>query len=76
MDSFTDEKSRGGLQQIFNLVFVGVSGLLGNFLAGFIAESFKRGDLIDYKVFWAVPSLLSLFGMFLIILLMRKSSTP
>lgn len=72
LDNETDEKSRSNIHQLYNFITIGICGLAGNFLAGLTADTFKIGGNIDFKIFWGVPSLLTIFSLILLSLLMKK----
>lgn len=66
LDTFTDEKSRGGTHQIFSLITVGLAGLLANLAAGWVAENYKVGELINFKAFWLFPTAASVLALIII----------
>ena len=75
LDKFTDEKSRSGVHQIFSLVFVGLSGLLGNLMAGWVADNYLVGNSLDFKVFWIVPTVFSVLTLLIVNLFMKRKGT-
>ncbi|QEN04663.1 MFS transporter [Thiospirochaeta perfilievii] len=72
LDSLSDISSRGGIHQIFTMVQVGLAGLCGNFFAGYVAENFTKNGDIDFKVFWMVPSLMSLVTLLTLAIAMKR----
>lgn len=75
LDGHTDNKSKGGVHQIYNLFYLGISSLIGNLAAGLIAENFMIGEMINFKIFWAVPGAMSLISVFLVHLFMERVNT-
>lgn len=72
LDNFTDKNSRGGVHQIFNLIYVGMAGLLGNLAAGYTANNFLINGNIDFKVFWLIPWIISVLTFLTLIVLMKR----
>lgn len=72
LDNFTDEKSRGGVHQIHTLIYAGVAGLLGNLLAGIVANSVQIEGEIDFKVFWSIPAITAVVTLLTLGLFMKK----
>lgn len=54
IDTFTDEKSRAGVQQLFNVVSIGLGNFAGSIVAGFVY------DAVSYTPFWLLPLFISL----------------
>ncbi|MFW6344173.1 MAG: MFS transporter [Sediminispirochaetaceae bacterium] len=58
IDSFTNEESRAGVQQIFSLVSIGLGNVAGSLLAGFMYDHFTGFEVageVAYTPFWLVP---------------------
>lgn len=72
MDSWCDEKSRGGVHQIYNLILAGITGIAGNMCAGYIAETFTVNGNINFNVFWAVPTIIAVINFFAVTLLVKE----
>jgi MFS family permease len=72
IDTFTDINSRGGVHQLLTLIQVGLAGLIGNFVAGFIAENFVINGEINFKIFWLIPGSVSLLSLLTLAIFMAK----
>ncbi len=72
LDNFTDEKSRGGVHQLFSMITVGASSLFGYLLAGWASDNFRIGELINFKIFWTFPTILSILTLLIITLFMKR----
>ncbi|OQY37653.1 MAG: hypothetical protein B6229_08040 [Spirochaetaceae bacterium 4572_7] len=72
LDNFTDETSRGGIHQIFSLVSVGLAGLVGNYIAGIIANNPTATGNINFKFFWIIPTIISVTTLLIVIFFMKK----
>jgi len=56
-------RTRSGAHQYFALIVTGTSTLIGNLLAGFVADNARLPDCnISFQLFWCVPLLFSLVG--------------
>ncbi|MGL1891027.1 MAG: MFS transporter [Spirochaetaceae bacterium] len=71
LDNFTDINSRGSLHQIHTLIYAGVAGFLGNFMAGIFANRVMINGVINFELFWLVPGLISV-GTFVVLALFMK----
>lgn len=58
IDSFTDSESRAGIQQLFNLITMGVGNLLGSLVAGAVFDLTAVNGHVRYSWFWGVPAVL------------------
>ncbi|MFW6360118.1 MAG: MFS transporter [Spirochaetota bacterium] len=58
IDSFTDSESRAGMQQLFNLVTMGIGNFLGSMLAGAVFDITVVDGRVRYEWFWGVPAVL------------------
>jgi len=74
LDNFTSKESRGGVHQLFSLVSVGISGLTGNLIAGWFAQTFTSGNSINFNIFWRFPLLLSFIAMLILGFFMKRIS--
>ncbi len=74
LDNHTDERSRGGVHQVFNFFYLGISALVGNSAAGLVAEKYTIDGIINFKAFWCFPGFISLVTLLLIIFIMKKDS--
>jgi len=63
------------VHQIFSLVFVGLSGLLGNLMAGWVADNYLVGNSLDFKAFWIVPTAFSVLTLLIVNLFMKRKGT-
>lgn len=72
LDNFTDINSRGGVHQLFSLIYVGIAGFLGNLFAGYIAENVMANGNIDFKLFWGIPAVTSTVTLVILILRMKR----
>lgn len=75
LDNFTDNKSRAGVHQLFSLTYIGIAGFIGNILAGNIAENFQYNGLVNFKIFWFIPGIMSIVTLFVLTLKMRRITT-
>jgi len=61
LDHFCDSESRSGVQQLYSIVNMGISSLVGNNLAGWVYDFFiAQGDLGTFQIFWSVPLTIAL----------------
>ncbi len=58
IDSFTDSESRAGMQQLFNLVTMGIGNFLGSMLAGTVFDLVSVHGHVRYELFWGMPVVL------------------
>lgn len=58
IDSFTDSESRAGMQQLFNLVTMGIGNFLGSMLAGAVFDLAAIRGHVRYEYFWGMPAVL------------------
>ncbi|HKK65011.1 MAG TPA: MFS transporter [Clostridia bacterium] len=58
VDSFTDSESRAGVQQLFNLITMGVGNFLGSLVAGAVFDASVINGSVRYTWFWGVPAVL------------------
>jgi len=58
IDSFTDSESRAGIQQLFNLIAMGVGNFFGSMLAGGVFDIAAVDGRVRYEWFWGVPAVL------------------
>ncbi len=76
IDSFTDRESRAGVQQLFNVVSIGLGNFAGSIVAGFVYDiagrSGSTAPLVNYSLFWAVPLAISL-GVALVLALAKRT---
>lgn len=76
LDNFCSPDSRGGIHQLFTLTQVGLAGLLGNFTAGWVAESFSVAGNIDFKSFWIIPVIISFISLIILAIGMQRTNNP
>lgn len=72
LDNFTDLKSRGSLHQLHTLIYAGVAGFLGNFVAGVIANNASIDGIINFRQFWMVPGIISIGTLLILGLFMKR----
>jgi nucleoside transporter len=58
INSFTDSESRAGVQQLFNLITMGIGNFLGSMLAGGVYDMSAVNGPVRYEWFWGVPAVL------------------
>lgn len=76
LDTFTDSETRGGVHQLFGMVTVGIAGITGNLLAGYMAENFTIGNEINFNIFWKAPLILSFVTLLVLGIFMKRRSKP
>ena len=70
INSFTSTESRAGVQQIFNVVTIGMGNFAGSIAAGFVYDAASGGGFFSgaaaagaagvvYTQFWLVPLIIS-----------------
>ena len=66
--------TRSGAHQYFALIVSGTSALVGNLLAGFVADQARLPSTgaINFPLFWSVPLIFSLAGFFGILFFFRE----
>ena len=73
---YTDFKARqnfkSSAQGLITLATYGVGMYIGFWFAGFISDFYKIGLTFNWKIIWIFPSLISLFVMFLFIIIFRN----
>jgi hypothetical protein len=56
LDSMAEKESRAGVHQLFTLVYGGVGGLLGSWIAGGVMDACRLSDgRIRFDILWSVP---------------------
>ena len=73
---YTDFKAgqnfKSSAQGLITLATYGVGMYIGFWFAGFISDFYKIGLTFNWKIIWIFPSLISLFVMFLFIIIFRN----
>ena len=73
---YTDFKAgqnfKSSAQGLITLATYGVGMYIGFWVAGFISDFYKNGLTFNWKIIWIFPSLISLFVMFLFIIIFRN----
>ena len=73
---YTDFKAgqnfKSSAQGLITLATYGVGMYIGFWFAGFISDFYKNGLTFNWKIIWIFPSLISLFVMFLFIIIFRN----
>ncbi len=73
---YTDFKAgqnyKSSAQGLITLATYGVGMYIGFWFAGFISDFYKVGLTFNWKIIWVFPSLISLFVMFLFIIIFRN----
>ncbi len=79
IDSFADTESRAGIQQLYNVMTIGIGNFLGSILAGFVFEraAFAGGSglaapalrvAVNYRFFWSVPAVLVVIALVILVI--------
>lgn len=80
LDTHCDPGNRGGAQQLFNILIVGLGNLLGSIIAGEIASLLVDTEtgIIHYRTFWVITCLIStaLSGMLLVLFHEEAPQSP
>lgn len=65
IDGMADQRSRGGVHQLINLIFYGTSSVAGSLLVGASFDWFKVGNRVDYGQLWLIPVAVSVVSIVL-----------